>query len=338
MGRHISSTIYVEYSNTGTVAMPGGLLVLYAPPEVVDGQTITNLPLMTLNPARVVSGYWTSALPAGYSNSIQILATGKEVPGMLEPGESITVPVYYAGMQQPWSFAETSFQFALDYYTVHDTTSLDWSSLQESLQPPGISTTAWDAISSSLATQVGGTWGGYVTMLDHEATYLGQLGESVTDVGELWAFAMMQADGLTPTPVLAGATDIDVAVPGQLSLDFSRAYQEPISARDAIGPLGYGWTDDWQYSLSVTSDGTVTVTMPGGEERVFQPDSRGSDYFDQPGDYGILTEGTGGTFTLQETDGEIEAFNADGTLNYIQDTDGNRITAGYTGGEPHQPH
>ncbi len=51
--------------------------------------------------------------------------------------------------------------------------------------------------------------------------------------------------------------------------------------------------------------------MPSGEQRVFQPDSRGSDYFDQPGDYGILTEGTGGTFTLQETDGQIEAFNAE---------------------------
>ena len=72
------------------------------------------------------------------------------------------------------------------------------------------------------------------------------------------------------------------------------------------------------------------MTMPSGEQRIFQPDSRGSDYFDQPGDYGILTEGTGGTFTLQETDGQIEAFNANGTLDYIQDTNGNRITAGYT--------
>ncbi len=134
MGRHISSTIYVEYSNDGTVAMPAPLLVLYAPPEVINGQTITNLPLMTLNPALVVSGYWTSALPAGYSNSIEILATGKQVPGMLEPGESVTVPVYYAGMQQPWSFAETSFQFKLDIFTQRDTTALDWSSLQG--EPP----------------------------------------------------------------------------------------------------------------------------------------------------------------------------------------------------------
>ena len=92
MGRHISSTIYVQYSNTGGQALPAPLLVLYAPPETVDGQTITNLPLFTLNPALQVSGYWTSALPAGYSHTVQILATGTEVPGWLEPGESITVP------------------------------------------------------------------------------------------------------------------------------------------------------------------------------------------------------------------------------------------------------
>ena len=329
IGRHISSTFYVEYSNTGSEAMPAPLLVLGAPPEVIGGQTITNLPLLTLNPALVVSGYWTSAIPEGYSNTIEILATGTEVPGWLEPGESITIPVYYAGMQQPWNFTETSFQFAIDYYTQHDTTALDWSNLQTSLQPPGLSNTAWSAIYSGLTSQIGSTWGDYVTTLDNEATYLGQLDEDVTDVSNLWSFALMQADGLSPTPELVSATDLDEAVPGRLSLEFSRIYQEPMTSRETVGPLGYGWADDWQYSLSVGSDGTVTVTMPSGEQRIFQPDSRGSDYFDQPGDYGILTKGTGGTFSLQETDGEIEEFNADGTLAYIRDTNGNRITAGY---------
>ena len=322
MGRHISSTIYVDYSNTGSVAMPAPLLVLQS--TYADEK-----PLFTLNPALVVSGYWTSALPEGYSNSVEILASGTEVPGWLEPGESISVPVYYAGMQQPWP-TEPKFGFAIDYYTVHDTTALDWSSLETSLQPSGISSSAWSGIFGGLTAEMGDTWGGYVTTLDAEASYLGDLGQKVTDVSDLWAFAVAQADGLTPLPVLSTVTDLDVPVPGNLSLDFTRTYQEPISARDSLGPLGYGWTDDWQYLLSVASDGTVTVTMPSGEQRIFQPDSRGSDYFDQPGDYGVLTEGTGGTFTLQESDGQIEGFNANGTLDYIQDTDGNRITAGYT--------
>ena len=330
MGRHISSTFYVEYSNTGNVAMPAPLLVLRAravtarrsQPAAVDAQPgAGGLRLLDLGHSggllehRRDPGDRHRSARAGSSRASR------------SPSRSTTPACSSPGPLGNVSSSSTS--------TLHPARHdrLDWSSLQASLQPPGISSTAWSAIFSGLTTQIGDTWGGYVTMLDDEASYLGQLGEDVTDVSELWAFAVVQADGLTPTPVLASVTDLDVAVPGDLSLDFTRIYQEPISSREALGPLGYGWTDDWQYSLSVASDGTVTVTMPSGEQRIFQPDSRGSDYFDQPGDYGILTEGTGGTFTLQETDGQIEAFNANGTLDYIQDTNGNRITAGYTGGQ-----
>src|SRR5262249_55220362 len=68
MGFHISSTLYVEYSNTGNIAMPAPLLVL--------GSTQTdNKPLLTLDSSLVVSGSWTSAIPQGYSNTVQILAS-----------------------------------------------------------------------------------------------------------------------------------------------------------------------------------------------------------------------------------------------------------------------
>ena len=142
MGRHISSTIYVEYSNVGTAAIPAPLLVL-------ESARPQDMPLLTLDPSLVVSGYWTSALPEGYSNTVEILASGK-VPGWLEPGESVTVPVYYAGMQQPWNLAETSFQFKLLSYTQKDHKLIDWSSVESSLQPPGMSTQAWSAIFAGL--------------------------------------------------------------------------------------------------------------------------------------------------------------------------------------------
>ena len=129
----------------------------------------------------------------------------------------------------------------------------------------------------------------------NEATYLGKLGENVTDVSQLWQFAIMQADGLSPVPVLSDATDISVpsAGPGARV----SAARPPIrsSARNTFGPLGYGWTDNWNYSLAVGSDGTVTVTMPSGQERIFQPDSRYPGvYFSQPGDTGILTKAPAG--------------------------------------------
>ncbi len=179
-------------------------------------------PLLTLNPALVVSGYWTSAIPEGYSNSVEILASGTEVPGWLEPGESITVPVYYAGMQQPWTVSRASFQFNARRTTLSTTRRPSiGAACKRASSRRGSPTRPGRRSSAASTSQLGDTWGGYVTMLDDEASYLGQLGEDVTDVSELWAFAVMQADGLTPTPVLASVTDLDVAVPGQLSLDFS---------------------------------------------------------------------------------------------------------------------
>jgi RHS repeat-associated protein len=326
VGRHEASTFYVEYSNTGNVAMPAPVLLLEASNPTLDK------PLFTLNPALQSSGFWTSAIPQGYSNTVQILASGA-VPGVLEPGESITVPVYYAGMQEPWDWS-TSFGFDLREFTTSDSTSIDWASMQSSLQPPGISAAAWGLIYGNMTAQIGGTWGGYVQMLDNQAAYLGSLGESVTDISQLWQFAALQANNaLLPTPQLDTATDIALPTPGKVSLDFSRQYLAPIGSRQTLGPLGYGWTDDWQYSLAVATDGTVTVNMPGGGQRIFQPDSRGTDYFAQPGDYGTLLATGGGGFTLTETDGQIESFNADGTLGCIQDTNGNRIAAGYAGGQ-----
>ena len=127
VGRHISSTFYVEYSNTGTVAMAAPLLLL-------ESSVADDLPLFTLDKSLVVSGFWTSAIPQGYSNTIEILASGK-VPGLLEPGESVTVPVYYAGMQQPWNLGESQFQFDIRVFNTTDTDVVDWGPCNRRCSP-----------------------------------------------------------------------------------------------------------------------------------------------------------------------------------------------------------
>ena len=180
-----------------------------------------------------------------------------------------------------------------------------------------------------------GTWGGYVQLLDKEATYLGQLGEDVTDVNSLWGFAVQQAaNELSPVgPDLTSATDDSVAIPGSLSLSFSRVFSSSITGRDTMGPLGLGWSTPWQTTATAGSDGTVTVTGADGAQRVFQPDSRTAGaFFSEPGDTGTLAADGRGGYLLTEADGTATDYNPNGTLNYIQDTNANRITAGYTSG------
>jgi YD repeat-containing protein len=327
VGRHVSSTFYVQYSNTGSVAMAAPVLLLES--TVADDR-----PLFTLNPALRVAGFWTSAIPEGYSNTVEILASGK-VPGVLEPGESVTVPVYYAGMQMPWNFNEPQFHFDLRIFNTTDTDAVNWSSLQASLQPAGISTAAWSVIFGNLVSQLGNTWGGYVRFLDNEASYLGQLGEVVTDVNQLWGFGVQQANNtLSPVgPTLTSVTDDAMAMPGSLSLSFSRVFASTISGRNTLGPLGYGWSTPWQTAATTASDGTVTIIGADGAQRIFQPDSRTvGTFFSEVGDTGTLHSDGKGGYLLTEANGTATDYNPNGTLNYIEDTNGNRITAGYTGG------
>jgi len=324
IGNHIVATIYVDYSNTGNVAMPAPLLV-FKPTR--DGRLGA---ILTLDQSRVYDGFWTSALPDGFSNTIQILASGATA-GVLQPGESVRVPVYYAGWQQPWN--GSTINFDLQVLTNDDSRTIDWDALKDGLRPPSINAQAWDPIYANLISLTGNTWGAYVSMLDNNASYLGRLGEPVTDVNRLWNFQVQQAIGFSTVTTLADTVDAQITQPG-LPLTFARFFTPSLLGRYQLGVLGWGWTwsGGWQRTLSVGNDGTVTVADTDGSQRRFQPDSRpGGGYFAQAGDQGTLRNQGAGVFSLQELDGLVTRFRADGRVDFVADTNGNRITAGYTG-------
>ena len=326
---HIAQTLYIDYANTGTAAMQAPLLILSATNQ--QGQQGA---LLTLDKALQGPGLFAYATPPGFSHSIEILGSGAS-PGLLQPGESERIPVYYSGwLLNEWQGGQLNF--TLQAIQPNDTTPVNWSSLQASLQPPGISSTAWSTIFSNLQAQMGTTAGGYVQLLDNEESYLNQLGENVTSVSSLWGLAVQQADNaLNPlAPFLASATDDSVPTPGSLSLSFDREFAESISGRDLSGPLGMGWSTPWQESATIGSDGSVTLNVPGGGQRVFDPSSIISGaYYSQPGDTGTLAADGSGGYLLTEASGIETDFTSAGLLNYMQDTNGNRITAGYTAGE-----
>ena len=87
-------------------------------------------------------------------------------------------------------------------------------------------------------------------MLDNEAIYLGRLGENVTDVSQLWSFALLRPTGSRPRSTRLQHRHRLLPFRVTSSLDLLAPICEPISARDTLGPLGYGWRDDWQYSLA----------------------------------------------------------------------------------------
>jgi len=332
LGYHGIGTIYIEFRNAGNAAMPAPLLVLTATqehkPEKVEMGCLREGAFLTLQATRLVKGFWTSAEPEGFSHSVQLLACG-DTPGVLQPGESGRVPVYYAGWQQPWDLAYPPMNWNLGVLTADTTATVEWGGLKDSMRPATMDAETWEPLWANFTAEAGQTWGAYVTMLDSNAAYLGRLGQRVVDVGDLLAFEFQQADGISPVRSLAGAADAVVEAPG-LPIVFSRSYAQPISRRYATGRLGRGWSHNWQMSLS-QEDGKVVITGPAGSRRIFQPDSRRAAYFPPPGDHATLTKQGNGAFILQELGGLRQAFRPDGKLDYIEDLNGNRITSVHTG-------
>lgn len=329
LGYHIASTLYLQYSNTGDVAMPAPLLIL-TPTQTHADQSVTAGAHLTLDKSLVTQGFWTSATPAGFSPTVQILASGA-TPGVLQPGESVEVPVYYAGWQQPWDFSYPPFEFQLGVVTTNDATAIDWPLQQDELRPDDIDPAVWGVVFGHLTADFGATLGQYVAQLGQDASYLGQFGENVTDVAALWTLAMNRAIGLSPLSTLASGRDAISIAPG-IPLIFDRFYSANLLGRNELGRLGRGWSDSWDYALAVAADGTVTVRGGSGSLRTFQPDSRRTGvYFSQAGDYGTLIRAGNGSFVLREQGGGQLGFRADGKLDYLADENGNRVTAEYAG-------
>ena len=142
-----------------------------------------------------------------------------------------------------------------------------------------------------------------------------------------------------PNPLGAGSGFRDrrfAGHPGKSCRSASVAYSPPrFPAGTIAGPLGH------RLVHSLANDGERRLRRhrhrspePPAPHASSSPTRRtAGPYFSQPGDTGTLTADGHGGYLLTEADGTDTDYNANGTLNYIQDTDGNRITAGYTSGQ-----
>jgi RHS repeat-associated protein len=260
-------------------------------------------------------------------SSVQILGIENAGPaGTLPPGVQNTIEIPY---ESTTLAPHVGIDFSVQVLT-GDSTPMNWSSLKSSLQPSYMNDTAWNAVFANLTAQFGSTTESYLSYLDNEATYLSQLGEYTDDVQRLFGFAINTANDALTSGSIDSVTDASYPDPGGIPLDFVRQFNASISGRDTMGPFGLGWTDNWHVSASADSQGNVTISDDGS--LLFFTKNVDDTYTPAPGEYGALSLSSG-AYQYVETDGTIIAFIADGSLNYEQDTNGNRITAGYSSGE-----
>ena len=293
--------------------------------QIGNGSTAdTYAPLITLSSTRTGTPFGTSLADLSVQ-TIQFLGIRNTGPaGIYSPVDTGTFNFYYRANT-------TNVAIDMGVITAQDTTPIDWSSIKESLRPASISTDAWTPIFQNLTSSIT-TWGQYVIMLNENATALSMLGQRVSDLGTLWSYEVQQAMGtLSPVQTLASAVDASVVSPG-LSLSLSRSFGANLTDRNATGLFGRGWSTIWDTYLNVTTDGTVNILDSAGLRRQFTPVAGQPDeYTAQPGDSGVLSF-FNGSWQIQESSGSITGFRADGRIDYVQEVNTNRITAGYTTG------
>ncbi len=344
LGYHWPQTIWLEYENTGTASMPAPLLKLEGSDKA----------LLTLDKDIQQSwwtwgNWWYGEPPAQAGDTVQVLAKGSSLsPGILQPGDSGRIPVYFMGLRQPWNFSDRTITLNLGYLLPEDTTPVDWSPLESEMRPEWwIGDDAWNAVWQNFVRLAGDTWGGYVRLLAGMLNPISCVaaggavsmtvanpatlgGMEDAEVQRLLALVFRTADGLNPIRTLAQATDVFTPATG-LNLSFDRVYQQPISRRNQIGPLGRGWTCSWQMFLRTNAAGDLAIYDATGTPRIFDRQPNGTFTPRSQTDDGRLVL-QGGIYLLTELDCSKTAFNPDGGFSYIQDTNGNRITAGYTSG------
>jgi len=284
------------------------------------GNTDIPAPLLTLSADNAL--FYSEETGGFTENSIEFLGINSQGnAGVLPPGATDT----YSFKFRPKDNTVTDINFSLN--TINLGQNIDWNGLKASLKPPEISAEAWNIIYNNFTAAVGNTTDSYQAVLNENASYLSQLGEYTSDFSTLLGFELAQAENYYPSQNLASTTDAVAPTPG-LSLEFGRTYLQAISGRLNLGVFGRGWTHPYDIKVSIDTAGNVTI-QDRGSYRFFTKRTDGN-YQSLEGDYGTLKL-VGGVYQLTEKGGFLRVFRSDGRLSYVQDTDGNKITLGYTG-------
>lgn len=139
------------------------------------------------------------------------------------------------------------------------------------------------------------------------------------------------ADPINATTGNFTLPETDIAIPGKgLGLSFTRTFNAQRSTVD--GPLGFGWTHDYDEKLTAYSRGEVLIIDGSGRNDLYTP-KVGGGFDPPPGRFDTLVANVDGTYALTDTGFTKKTYSADGNLSAITDRNNNTLTLGYTSGK-----
>jgi len=119
----------------------------------------------------------------------------------------------------------------------------------------------------------------------------------------------------------------DLKIPGRsLSFSFERSYN---SLDENDGPLGFGWTHNYNITMTEGSDGDITVRWGDGRAATWVPDGSGG-YTPMPGVFDSLVKNPDNTITIRQKDLIEYHFDIENSLASIEDENGNALSFSYS--------
>ena len=296
-------TLTLEYRNDGEIDMP-------APVFLVSFDQGT---LMRLSDASPFA-------PGG----VQVFALGPPSnPSMLPPGATFSVPVHFRTPNLPGG----EIHCEMEVMTAPPD-PIDWVQLETEVRPQQMADDAWAAILANLRAQLGTTWEDYSRALAADAMYLAAHGSRVHDINQLFQFEYLRARAaMHPRVTLASSLDVAISAPG-LAITFQRELSQLIDQRFRLGPLGRGWSHNYEIRLLQLSASEALILGPGVQERRFTKHGTPT-WSSGPGDTGALSDLPGGGFRLREKDGTTRTFDSAGLLQTLGEPNGNTLTLAY---------
>jgi len=118
----------------------------------------------------------------------------------------------------------------------------------------------------------------------------------------------------------------DLAIPGRgFSFSFDRSYN---SQDKGNGPLGYGWTHNYNITLSEDGAGNVTARWGDGKTETWVPDGAGN-YTPMLGIFDTLIKNPDNTFSILQKDLIQHNFNLENRLASVTDENENELAFEY---------
>ena len=313
---------------------PAGILsIIVSAPQYI--RTGASFPLraelinVTDSPAFAPFIHVSATNVAAGQESQSLLGGADKLPGMILPRSAEASPTTPSIPYNPKPAADHVVS-TLNVSIVNPSTeSVDWESHKEALRPATMAQDAWNAVWQNLKPRLGFTLAQLFDQLRTDALALATVGAYIDSISRLLAFEIDRANSNPSMNTAPGAIDLAMPAPG-LPLIVARDFGSTISGRYRDGRLGRGWSDNWDRTIQeIPSLDLIQVSL-GGSVRFFTDLKNGS-YRALTGDLGTLTK-VNGHFELREATGELTVFGTDRKWQYLQDNNGNRVTAGYSSG------